>query len=358
MNGFKNLVDLRILIAGVALLAVSGRADADPPELNGTSPSERAAIIAYCEDSRGSIARGMCMSNQVDNMLRLARKPDLSVATEAQRNQITQSCSGKPQPAMRFACERDALTAAGLPVRNEPGAGQIKAENATGLGHIESPLTPRVARRSEFPFFDVEQWRSERPTMQSARGGEALTPANLYQKISPSIYVVIASDHAVELAERTPHAQGSAVAITDRILVTNCHVVAGRPQIRLSQHGQVDRASVIYADPGGDRCFLKTETMTLNPVQGVRRFDDLRVGEPVFSVGTPVGLEQSYGEGIISGLRSFEGVDMVQNSAPSWHGSSGGGLFDARGNLVGITTAISATAPNLNFSIAAQDFWF
>ena len=358
MTGFKSLVDLRILTAGVALLAVSGRAGADPPELNGASPSERAAIVAYCDDSRGSIARGMCLSNQVNNILRLGRKPDLSVATPEQRTQIAASCSGKPEPAVRFACEREALRAAGLPVRNEPGAGEIRAEASTGLGRMESPLTPRVARQSEFPFFDVEQWRTERPSMQSARGGEALPPAILYDKIAPSIYVVVASDHAVELAERAPRAQGSAVAITDRILLTNCHVVEGRPQIRISQRGQADRARVIYADPGGDRCFLKSETMTLYPVQGVRRFDDLHVGETVFSVGTPVGLEQSYGEGIISGLRSFEGVDMVQNSAPSWHGSSGGGLFDARGNLVGITTAISATAANLNFAIAAQDFWF
>jgi serine protease Do len=208
-----------------------------------------------------------------------------------------------------------------------------------------------------FQFFSIEEWRAERPPMQAARGGPPLPPETLYRKAAPSIYVVIASEHAVELSERTPHAQGSAVAITDRILVTNCHVVAGRPQILLSQQGQSDRATLIYADPGGDRCFLKSDHMILHPVQGVRRFDDLHVGEPVFSVGAPVGLEQSLGQGMISGLRQFEGVDLVQNSAPSWHGSSGGGLFDARGNLVGITTAMSATVPNLNFSIAAQDFW-
>jgi S1-C subfamily serine protease len=95
----------------------------------------------------------------------------------------------------------------------------------------------------------------------------------------------------------------------------------------------------------------------LHPIQGVRRFADIRVGEPVFSVGTPIGLERTFGEGIVTGLRQFEGVRIVQNSAPTWHGSSGGGLFDARGNLVGITTAISVAAPNLNFALAAEDFW-
>ena len=97
--------------------------------------------------------------------------------------------------------------------------------------------------------------------------------------------------------------------------------------------------------------------MTLSPIQGVRRTDDIKIGEPVYSVGTEAGLERSFGAGIVSGLRQWEGVRIVQNSAPTWHGSSGGGLFDARGNLVGITTAISTIAANMNFSIAAEEFW-
>ena len=97
--------------------------------------------------------------------------------------------------------------------------------------------------------------------------------------------------------------------------------------------------------------------MTLHPIQGVRRADDIKIGETVYSVGTEAGLERSLGEGIVSGIRQWEGVRIIQNSAPTQHGSSGGGLFDSRGNLVGITTAISAIAAHMNFSIAAEDFW-
>lgn len=97
--------------------------------------------------------------------------------------------------------------------------------------------------------------------------------------------------------------------------------------------------------------------MILHPVQGVRRVEDIKIGEPVYSIGTEAGLERSFGAGIVSGIRQWEGVRIVQNSAPTWHGSSGGGLFDSRGNLVGITTAISTIAANLNFSIAAEEFW-
>jgi S1-C subfamily serine protease len=361
MAGFRPLADARALIAAAFSLAAAP-AWADPAALNGTSPGERAAILAYCGDSRGAIARTMCLTNQVTSLLRLGRKPDLTEASPAQRETIHGECSGKSAPAARFACEREGLRTAGLPVRDEPGGGQVSVAQASAGGMASlSPMAaanlPKVAQPPDFKFFDIEKWRAERPPMLAARGGPAMAADELFRRVAPSIYVVIASDHAVELAERTPHAQGSAVAITDHILLTNCHVVAGRPQIMLSQDGQTDRANLVYADPGGDRCFIKSNRMMLHPIQGVRRFDDLRVGEPVFSVGTPVGLERSLGEGMISGLRQFEGVDIVQNSAPTWHGSSGGGLFDARGNLVGITTAISTTVANLNFSIAAEDFW-
>ncbi len=193
--------------------------------------------------------------------------------------------------------------------------------------------------------------------MPPARGSQTLAPDILYQKVAPSIYVVMASEHALEMAARTDHSQGSAVAVTDHILLTNCHVVAGRPQIAVSQDGQSARARLIYGDPGGDRCFLQVDGMVLHPIQGVRRASDIRIGESVYSVGTPAGLERSFGEGLVSGLRAWEGVRIIQKSAPSWFGSSGGGLFDSRGNLVGITTAISTNVPNTSFSIAAEDFW-
>jgi hypothetical protein len=342
----------------LALLLPVGqiRADETPPELAGASPGERSAIQSLCGSNRSALMRNMCYSNQMAGMLRLGRKPDLSGLTTTQRETIADACSSKTIPAERFACERAQLTSAGLPVRNEPGGGTLHMEPAVS-GSPLSPSIPKGPQVAGLPFFSLEKWRAERPPMPAAHSGPALSPEALYNLISPSIYVVVASEHAMQIVQYAAYSQGSAVAITDRILLTNCHVVAGQPQISISKTGQTGRASLVYADPGGDRCFLRSEEMPVIPVKGVRRFDDLHVGESVFSIGTPVGLELSYGQGIVSGLRDFEGVRMVQNSAPTWHGSSGGGLFDAQGNLVGITTMISATIPNLNFSIAAEDFW-
>ena len=99
------------------------------------------------------------------------------------------------------------------------------------------------------------------------------------------------------------------------------------------------------------------EKSLLTPIKGIRKFDDLVVGEKVYTVGAPIGLERTLGEGIISGLRKFEGEKLIQTSAPISSGSSGGGLFDTRGNLIGITTFLLYEAQNLNFAIAAEQYW-
>lgn len=325
-------------------------------DLPGASPGERAAIQSFCDGEHSSLAKNLCMSNQLTLVMRFGRKPDLSSLSPAQRQSISQACSSKRVPGERFACERGQLAGASLPIHNEAGTGALHMDLATAPGGGAATLF-RPQQPVSLPFFSLQKWRLERPAMPPARNGEVLTPVALNEKIAPSVYVVLASEHAIELAARTDHSQGSGVAITDKILLTNCHVIAGRPQISVSQDGATSRARLIYGDPGGDRCFLQVDGMALHPVQGVRKVNDLRIGEAVYSVGTPAGLERSFGQGLVAGLREWEGVRIIQNSAPSWFGSSGGGLFDSRGNLVGITTAISSIVPNTAFSIAAEDFW-
>jgi hypothetical protein len=349
------------LIAAALVFLSSGTAVQSPAraadELNGCSPGERAAIEALCNAERGAIAQGMCRSNQITGLLRVARKPDLSVASPVQRSAILEACSAKPLIGEQFACERSRLASTGLPVRDEPGGGALR----TGTAAIGTPAigTPRFASSGPaagFPYFNLEKWRQQRPPIPAEYSGPTLPPERLFRRVSASVYIVVAADSSVALASGGPRAQGGAVAITSSILLTNCHILVGRPQITIAQQGETARATLIYADQGGDRCFLRTD-MTLRPVPGVRRFDDLLVGEPVYSIGAPSGLELSFGNGVISGLRDLEGVRYVQNSALSWYGSSGGGLFDAKGNLVGITTAMNSAVPNQNFAIAAEDYW-
>ena len=118
------------------------------------------------------------------------------------------------------------------------------------------------------------------------------------------------------------------------------------------------RAKLVAADEASDRCVIESEGPDLEPVAGVRPFSDLAVGERVFAIGAPRALERTLTEGLVSGLRTGPGRNMIQTSAPLSPGSSGGGLFDDRGNLLGITTLASLPgSQNLNFAIAASDYW-
>jgi serine protease Do len=97
--------------------------------------------------------------------------------------------------------------------------------------------------------------------------------------------------------------------------------------------------------------------MELNPVPGIRPFEALEVGETVYAIGNPLKLDRTLSEGLLSGKREAGERRYLQTTAPISPGSSGGGLFDARGNLLGITSFTLKGAQSLNFAIPAEDYW-
>jgi serine protease Do len=84
---------------------------------------------------------------------------------------------------------------------------------------------------------------------------------------------------------------------------------------------------------------------------------ELAVGERVYTIGNPSGLSRTLGEGLIFGLRKPKSVELIQTTAQISKGSSGGALLDSTGALIGITTFLLRDAQNLNFAVAAQEFW-
>ena len=89
--------------------------------------------------------------------------------------------------------------------------------------------------------------------------------------------------------------------------------------------------------------------------------DRLKVGDPVYAVDAPQGLELSLSEGIISQLRGGHPHPIIQTTVAISPGSSGGGLFTAKGELVGITTFYLKDGQSLNFALpvewADQEWW-
>ena len=188
----------------------------------------------------------------------------------------------------------------------------------------------------------------------SAVAGNALEGTALFKKLSVSVF-------KLEAPRSDGISQGSAVAVTEKQLLTNCHVVEGAIKLLLRQDKEQWPARVVRADPKSDRCVLESDHPKLTPVAGVRAYDSLEVGEKVYTLGSPSGLDLTLSDGIVSGRREEGALRLVQTTAPISPGSSGGGLFDARGNLIGITTLVLVGRERvnqaLNFAIPADAFW-
>jgi hypothetical protein len=196
-------------------------------------------------------------------------------------------------------------------------------------------------------------WSSTGTAPASAKG-DVLEPTALFRKLSSSVF-------QLEVTRERGAAQGSAVAINSTELLTNCHVVQGALKLTLTQAKRTWPAQVVRADPVTDRCVIRATGASLQPVVGVRGYASLEVGEAAYTLGSPVGLELTLSNGIVSGRRDEKGHHYVQTTAPISPGSSGGGLFDARGNLIGITTLALVGRERLNqalnFAIPADAFW-
>jgi hypothetical protein len=152
--------------------------------------------------------------------------------------------------------------------------------------------------------------------------------------------------------DNIPLSLGSAVVVAPSTLVTNCHVLAKARRVSVSQGEQRHVATLELADPERDLCQLRAQTLQA-PAVPVGDSDKVSVGERIYTLGNPRGLLLTLSEGLVSALRKASDGKLIgiQISAPISAGSSGGGLFDANGHLIGLTTLTVIEGQNLNFAI-------
>jgi hypothetical protein len=182
----------------------------------------------------------------------------------------------------------------------------------------------------------------------ASRETAAPTPSELFKRVSSSVFVVESLDSGGAAV-----ALGSGVSIAKDEVVTNRHVVEDGKSWRVRQGDNTWAAKIAYLDSEHDLCGLQVVGLNATPVP-VRPSSTLSVGDRVYALGTPEGLPLSLSEGLVSGLRQFEGVSLIQTTAPISHGSSGGGLFDSQGKLIGITTFVVKDGQNLNFALPTE----
>jgi hypothetical protein len=181
------------------------------------------------------------------------------------------------------------------------------------------------------------------PTLAAAQGKN---PELLFQEVSRSIVTIQALDNAGNITSL-----GSGVVTAQGAVVTNCHVLEGGAQFSVISGKTMHKGELRAADQSRDLCELQVST--LNAPRVPLYTNRVRVGQRVYAIGAPEGLELTISEGLVSSVREIDGAQYIQTSAPISSGSSGGGLFDTEGRLVGLTAFIITEGQNLNFALPA-----
>ncbi|OBR66386.1 hypothetical protein A7K91_24530 [Paenibacillus oryzae] len=152
----------------------------------------------------------------------------------------------------------------------------------------------------------------------------------------------------------TNNAQGSGVVISDHLILTNYHVIEDATSATAYSiySDEIKIKGIVAWDEQTDLAIITTEDpIDLNYVS--LNYSTPSKGSKIYAIGSPQGLQNTISEGIVSNTRYEEGVRYLQINTPIDHGSSGGALFDAYGNLVGITTSgIGNTQAQLNFAVS------
>ncbi len=146
---------------------------------------------------------------------------------------------------------------------------------------------------------------------------------------------------------------GSGVVIGPSTLITNCHVATAGGTLAVRIGADALTANVEVADEEYDLCRLSVTGLSA-PAVTMGSVESLKTGQKVYAIGAPAGLDLTISDGIVSALRAVPQGKVIQTTAPISPGSSGGGLFDAYGRLVGIMTFQHRYGQNLNFAIPAD----
>ncbi len=174
------------------------------------------------------------------------------------------------------------------------------------------------------------------------------TAIEVYEKASASTVVV----KNVDIQTRK-QSTGTGVVIGDGQVVTNCHVIKNPKLLTVRSSDKDYPASLHYSDWERDLCSLTVVGLDI-PAVLLGNSSVLKVGAKVYALGTPKGLALTLSDGIVSGFRERQSGRYIQTTAAISRGSSGGGLFDENGALIGLTTFYMADGQNLNFALPIE----
>jgi hypothetical protein len=199
----------------------------------------------------------------------------------------------------------------------------------------------------------------------------ALSASQVFEQVKDSVVVVRALDrHGKQVG------LGSGVVLPSGEIATNHHVATAGERLMVAARerpltdplaelqsigadffgaqGRFFPATLVASDPERDLALLSVPAGLIGTIPArLGRARALKVGDKVLAVGAPFGLELSLSEGIVSQLRGGP-PPLIQTTAAISQGSSGGGLFNVRGELVGLTTFYLKGGQGLNFALPVE----
>lgn len=179
----------------------------------------------------------------------------------------------------------------------------------------------------------------------------AQTPQQIAKKAFGATVLLVMED-----ANGQPISLGSGFFVRNGQIATNLHVVEGaaRGYAKLvGQKTKYDIEGITAIDPQRDLVILKVSASGLQALS-LGDSDAVQVGEPVYAVGNPKGLEGTFSQGIISSIREVGTDELLQITAPISPGSSGGPVLNRASDVIGVSVATFRGGQNLNFAIPSN----
>jgi S1-C subfamily serine protease len=221
----------------------------------------------------------------------------------------------------------------------------------------------------------VERTRVQ--VVEGLGGKNGFNPSAIYERLSPGVVTVTSlfGDQTLRqiLGGEGSAGQGSGFVLDgDGYIATNAHVVTDGTGDKLTrarevfvqfEDGNQVKGEIVGYDPNADVGVVKVDPKGLELVPlSFAPTRDVKVGEPVAAIGSPFGQESSLSVGVVSATErsidsitsGFNLVDAIQTDAPINRGNSGGPMFDAEGDVIGINAQIrseSGTAEGVGFAI-------
>jgi len=173
----------------------------------------------------------------------------------------------------------------------------------------------------------------------------------IFNKVSLSVGTVMAFDDKNKIIST-----GSCV-ITKIGILSNFHIIEKANKIDVIFNEKSIKINSILKHKTNDLVLFEQKDKLNDNLfdPEIIDFSNLEIGEKTFAIGNPKNLSKSISEGIISGFRTIDQKKYIQTTAAISPGSSGGGLFNSSGQLIGITTMFLKDGQNINFAIPFEN---